>query len=74
MGKGILCLLWHVDEFLQKGVLRNSVWLGYEQVVTIREEIKSVLQEILASRLKRRFHAEQGNCECVLGFLRRFWH
>jgi hypothetical protein len=47
------------------------MWLGDNEVVTVWEDLKCVLQEVLRSTVESGFHAKQSDGESILGGLRR---
>ena len=47
------------------------MWLGDNEVVTVWEDLKCVLQEVLRSTVEGGFHAKQSDGESILGGLRR---
>jgi hypothetical protein len=47
------------------------MWLGDNEVVTVWEDLKCVLQEVLRSTVESGFHAKQSDGEGILGGLRR---
>ena len=47
MLESILWFLLGQGELLNEGILSDSVWLGHNEVVSVRVEIESILEEIL---------------------------
>ena len=69
MLESIIQLLRNECEFAKECILRHCVRLSYNEIVSIREAVESILQKVFASTIEGSFHTEESNCK---GILRRF--
>ena len=47
MSEGVLGLLGDQSKLLQERILSYCVWLSYNKVISVREAVESMLEEIL---------------------------
>jgi hypothetical protein len=71
MLESIDSLLERLSEVPEQLRLHYSVRLCHNQVVSFRELLKSMLQEVSRSRIECSFHTEQSNCK---GIFETIWH
>ena len=74
MRKRITGLLHSQRKLGQETRLRHSMWLRQDQIITIWEQIKCIIQEVHCSRIKGRLDTEQSDGEGILPFLRWIWN
>lgn len=67
MRECVLGPLGHERELGEERILCDGVWLGDDEVVTVREQVKGVLEEVFRAAVEDGLHAEERDCEGVLG-------
>jgi hypothetical protein len=66
MTESVFRLLSNDWKLIQKCILCNCMRLSDNQVVSVREQIKRILEEVFRSAIKSWFHTEKSNRKSIL--------